>query len=88
MKPFADRFPFDSFRTKEEVKWKTLVHRITTARRVKGGLLVSHASRFSIGCRLPAYGKHLTDEPLWRTRAGVRNTSAWDRVVPSLTSRL
>jgi len=46
--------PFDSFRTKEEVKWKTLVHLITMARRVKGGLLVSHASRFSIGCRLPA----------------------------------
>jgi hypothetical protein len=54
MKLCADRFPFDSFRTKEEVKWKTLVHRITMARRVKGGLLVSHASRFSIGCRLPA----------------------------------
>lgn len=54
MKLFADWFPFDSFRTKEEVKWKTLVRRITMARRVKDGLLVSHASRLSIDCRLPA----------------------------------
>ena len=35
-------------------RWKTLVHRITTARRATGRLLVSHASRLSIGCRLPA----------------------------------
>jgi len=54
MKLLANWFPFDSFRTKEEVKWKTLVHRITMARRVKGGLLVSHAGRLSIGYRLPA----------------------------------
>ncbi len=31
----------------------TLVRRTTRARRVTGELLVSHASRFSIGCRLP-----------------------------------
>ena len=35
----------------------TLLHRTTTARRITGGLLVSHASRFSIGCRLPAFGR-------------------------------
>ena len=35
-------------------KWLTLVHRATTARRVTGELLVSHASRFSIGSRLAA----------------------------------
>lgn len=34
--------------------WKTLIHRITTARRATDGLLVSHTSRFFIGCRLPA----------------------------------
>lgn len=34
--------------------WQTLVHRTTTARRVMGGLLVSYASRFSIGSRLAA----------------------------------
>jgi hypothetical protein len=34
--------------------WQTLVHRTTTARRVTGGLLVSHASRFSNGSRLAA----------------------------------
>ena len=54
MKLFKDWFPFDSFRIMEEVKWKTLVHRITMTRRAKIGFLVSHASRFSIGCRLPA----------------------------------
>jgi hypothetical protein len=68
MKPFAHWFmcsgmtecatvriiPSSHSEPRRRWKWQTLVHRITTARRVKGGLLVSHVSRFSIGCRLPA----------------------------------
>ena len=69
-------------------KWQTLVHRATTARRVTGGLLVSHASWFSIGCRLAASGSTHTDQPLWSIRDGMMNTSGFHRVASSLTSRL
>lgn len=58
--------------------WTALVHRIRQARRATGGFLASHASRFSIGCRFPACGILLIDEPLWRAETGVRNTSPWD----------
>lgn len=50
----AVRNPSDHFEARRRWRWITLVRRTTRARRVTGGLLVSHASRFSIGCRLPA----------------------------------
>jgi hypothetical protein len=69
-------------------KWQTLVHRITTACRVKGGLLVSHASPVLHRLSPSRVRETHTGEPLRRARAGVRNTSAWDRIASSLTSRL
>lgn len=48
--------PSDHFEARRRWRCKTLVHRTTRTRRVTGGFLVSPASRFSIGCRLPASG--------------------------------
>ena len=67
-------------------KWQTLVHRATDARRVTGGLFVSHASRFSIGCRFAALGS-THDKPLWSTWAGMMHTSGLHGAVSPLTSR-
>lgn len=54
----AVRNPSDHFESRRRWRCKTLVRLTTMARRAMGGFLVSHASRFSIGCRFPASGNH------------------------------
>jgi hypothetical protein len=54
-------FPQGYSEPKEEGNiWQTLLHRITTARRVTGGLLVSYANRFSSGSCVVAQATSIT----------------------------
>lgn len=78
----SPHYPIESLRTRRRCRWQTLVHRIRIARRVKSG--TPRQSRRSLLHRLSPsrVGKTQTDEPLRRTRVGVRNIGVWDRVSP------
>jgi hypothetical protein len=74
----SPHYPIESLRTRRRCRWQTLVHRIRIARRVKSG--TPRQSRRSLLHRLSPsrVGETQTDEPLRRTRVGVRNIGVWD----------
>ncbi len=72
--------PSNHSEQRRRCRWQTLVHRITTTRRVKSG--APRRSHETLLQRLSPsrVWETQTDEPLWRIRVGIRHTRVWDRV--------